>query len=84
MNYHVVKSDKSRIVNYSYYTNRISDKNSWPIVGEKQIDAIRDIASAHLNPFGKTDSLAAGVARLNLNRKLCNNFFLKIKICNLY
>lgn len=47
----------------------ISDKNSWPIVGEKQVDAVRDIASAHLNPFGKTDRLAAGVAGMNINQQ---------------
>uniref|UniRef100_A0A1D1Z6B5 Hematological and neurological expressed 1-like protein n=1 Tax=Anthurium amnicola TaxID=1678845 RepID=A0A1D1Z6B5_9ARAE len=47
----------------------ISDKNSWPIVGDRQVDAVRDISSSHLNPFGKTDHLAAGVAKMNLNQQ---------------
>ncbi|RIA98491.1 hypothetical protein C1645_812549 [Glomus cerebriforme] len=47
----------------------ISEKNSWPIVGDRQIDAVRDISSAHLNPFGKTDRLVAGVAKMNLNQQ---------------
>ncbi|CAG8439489.1 21295_t:CDS:10 [Rhizophagus irregularis] len=46
----------------------ISDKNSWPIVSDRQVDAIRDISSAHLNPFGKTDHLSAGIGKMNLNQ----------------
>ncbi|CAG8467487.1 14683_t:CDS:1 [Acaulospora morrowiae] len=45
----------------------VSDKNSWPIVSEKQVDALRDISSAHLNPFGRND-LAAGVSRMNISQ----------------
>ncbi|CAG8640832.1 12314_t:CDS:2 [Funneliformis caledonium] len=47
----------------------ISDKNSsWPIVSDRQVDVVRDITSAHLNPFGRADRLAAGVARMNVNQ----------------
>ncbi|RGB43998.1 hypothetical protein C1646_250970 [Rhizophagus diaphanus] len=46
----------------------ISDKNSWPIVSDRQVDAIRDISSAHLNPFGKTDHLSAGIGKMNLTQ----------------
>ncbi|CAI2176045.1 12096_t:CDS:2 [Funneliformis geosporum] len=48
----------------------ISDKNSsWPIVSDRQIDVVRDIAGAHLNPFGRADRMAAGVGRTNLNNQ---------------
>ncbi|CAG8448569.1 6660_t:CDS:2 [Ambispora gerdemannii] len=40
----------------------ITDKNSWPIVGERQIDGVRDITNAYLNQFGRSD-LAAGVSQ---------------------
>ncbi|CAG8438700.1 8720_t:CDS:2 [Ambispora leptoticha] len=40
----------------------ITDKNSWPIVGERQIDGIRDVTNAYLNQFGKPD-LPAGVSQ---------------------
>ncbi|CAG8517462.1 9292_t:CDS:1 [Acaulospora colombiana] len=46
----------------------ISDKNSWPIVAERQVDALRDISGAHLNPFSRND-LAAGVSRMNINQQ---------------
>ncbi|CAG8465030.1 7476_t:CDS:2 [Paraglomus occultum] len=42
----------------------ISDKNSWPIVGERQIDAVRDITRAHLNPY----DISGGVAQMNINQ----------------
>ncbi|RHZ57891.1 hypothetical protein Glove_382g37 [Diversispora epigaea] len=46
----------------------ISDKNSWPIISERQVDALKDISSAQLNPYGRAE-LAAGVSRMNINQQ---------------
>ncbi|CAG8565924.1 2193_t:CDS:2 [Paraglomus brasilianum] len=42
----------------------ISDKSSWPIVGERQIDTVRDMATAHLNPH----NITSGVAQMDINQ----------------
>jgi hypothetical protein len=41
----------------------ISEKSAWPIVTDKQADSLTNIASAHLNPFGKT-VLSAGLSQM--------------------
>ncbi|CAG8853088.1 37856_t:CDS:2, partial [Gigaspora margarita] len=43
----------------------IGERNTWPVLGERQIDTVKDISNALLNPFGRIESTAA---RMNPNQ----------------
>ncbi|RIB17058.1 hypothetical protein C2G38_1465450 [Gigaspora rosea] len=43
----------------------IGERNSWPVLGVRQIDTVKDISNALLNPFGRIEQTAA---RMNPNR----------------
>ncbi|CAG8700123.1 16522_t:CDS:2, partial [Cetraspora pellucida] len=43
----------------------IGDKNTWPVLGERQLDAVKDTSNAILNPFGRVEPIAA---RMNPNQ----------------
>ncbi|KAG9307771.1 hypothetical protein G9A89_023336 [Geosiphon pyriformis] len=69
----IVTFDNDRISSLRLYWDQasalkqlklITNKSSWPVTAERQIDAVRDITSAYLNPYSKP-LLSAGLTAHN-------------------